>query len=187
MRDAGFPFAGIEISRSLREKAVESLGHEYEENLHVGDILEDGPWWTGARYSLVYWNDVWEHIPPDEIDDWLRRIHLMIPPGGQLVTITPNWHTRPADATAYHHPPRSEAKGLHLKEYTLREVRGILRAAGFKKVATPLVVLPKQFVLCGGGMMGLKCALEPALEWLPYAAARLACRGFALSCTIATC
>jgi hypothetical protein len=62
----------------------------------------------------------------------------------------------------------------------------MLRLAGFTEVATPLVVLPKRFVLCGEGMIGLKCALEPALEWLPYSAARLACRGFALSCTVAT-
>ncbi len=110
----------------------------------------------------------------------------MLPPGGQLVTVTPNWHVRPSDVTSLVRPPRTEAQGLHLKEYTLREVRGMLRRAGFAKVATPLVVLPKRFVLCGGGMIGMKCALEPALEWLPFAAARLACRGFALSCTIAT-
>lgn len=186
VRDAGIPFAGIEMSRSLRQKAVELLGHEHEENLHVGDLLQDGPWWRNAPWSLIYWNDVWEHIPPDEIDDWLRRIRSMLPPGGQLVTITPNWHMRPFDATALAYPPRTEAQGLHLKEYTLREVRGMLYEAGFATVATPLAVLPKQFVLCGGGLAGLKCLLEPALEWLPYSAASLAVRGLALSCTIAT-
>ena len=186
VRDAGIPFAGIEMSRSLRQKAVELLGHEHEENLHVGDLLQDGPWWRDAPWSLIYWNDVWEHIPPDEIGDWLTRIHDMLPPGGQLVTITPNWHMRPFDATALAYPPRTEAQGLHLKEYTLREVRGMLYEAGFAKVATPMAVLPKRFVLCGGGLTGLKCALEPVLEWIPYSAASLAVRGFALSCTIAT-
>jgi len=48
------------------------------------------------------------------------------------------------------------------------------------------VILPKRMVLCGRGLIGLKRALEPVLEWLPFPAARLACRGFALSCTIAT-
>ena len=96
-------------------------------------------------WSLIYWNDVWEHIPPDEIGDWLRRIYAMLPPGGQLVTITPNWHMRPFDATALAYPPRTEAQGLHLKEYTLRN-RGIRDVAGFAKVATPMAVLPKRFV-----------------------------------------
>jgi SAM-dependent methyltransferase len=186
VRDAGVPFAGIEMSRTLRQKAVESLGQEHEENLYVGDFLQDGPWSRNAPWSLIYWNDVWEHIPPDEIGDWLQQIHRLLPPGGQLVTITPNWHMRPFDATALAYPPRTEAKGLHLKEYTLREVRRMLHAAGFAKVATPLAVLPERFVLCGGGMTGLKCLLEPALEWMPYAAARLAVRGLSLSCTIAT-
>jgi SAM-dependent methyltransferase len=186
VRDAGIPFAGIEMSRSLRQKAVELLGQEHAENLHIGDFLNDGPWWRSAPWSLIYWNDVWEHIPPDEIGDWLKRIHDMLPPGGQLVTITPNWHMRPFDATALAYPPRTEAQGLHLKEYTLREVRGMLYEAGFAKVATPLAVLPKRFVLCGNGLAGLKCLLEPALERLPFAAASLAVRAFALSCTIAT-
>jgi hypothetical protein len=186
VRDERLPFAGIEMSRSLRQKAVELLGQEHAENLHVGDLLQDGPWSQRAPWSLIYWNDVWEHIPPDEICDWLKRIHGLLAPGGQLVTITPNWHMRPFDATALAYPPRTESQGLHLKEYTLRDVRRMLYAAGFTKVATPLAVLPERFVLCGGGMTGLKCLFEPALEWLPYKAASLAVRGLALSCTIAT-
>jgi len=98
--DAGFPMAGIEIASAMREQAVEQIGPKYASRLHLGDFLKckaplaDGPW------SLVYWNDVFEHIPPDEIGDWLERIYEMLAPGGQLVTITPNWHCRPSDVTA---------------------------------------------------------------------------------------
>ena len=141
---------------------------------------------AAERFSLVYWNDVFEHIAPDEIGDWLAQIHRMLVPGGQLVTITPNWHVRPSDITCAIRPPRSEAAGLHLKEYTLGEVARLLRKAGFASVATPLGVTPNRIVLCGSGLVGLKCFLEPALEWLPYALAKLACRGFGLSLTIAT-
>lgn len=184
--EAGFPIAGIEVSWAMCQQAQKSLGTEHQSRLFVGDFLRDempaadGPW------SLVYWNDVFEHIPPDEISDWLRRIHRMLPPGGQLVTITPNWHVRPSDVTVAVHGPRTEAMGLHLKEYTLREVCDLLGRAGFAHVATPLVVLPKKFVLSNRGLIGMKRALEPALEWLPFSAARLLCRGLALSCTIAT-
>ena len=186
VRDAGFPFAGIEISRTMRENALQLLGPEHESRLYLGDFLRDEAPAAAGPWSLIYWNDVFEHIPPDEIGDWLRRIYRMLPPGGQLLTITPNWHVRPSDVTAAVRPPRTEATGLHLKEYTLREISGMLARAGFARIATPLVVLPKRMVLCGRGLIGLKWALEPALEWLPFAAARLACRGFALSCTIAT-
>ena len=128
--EAGFPIAGIEVASAMRRQAVAQLGPEYEDCLHLGEFLKckaplaDGPW------SLVYWNDVFEHIPPDEIGDWLQRIHAMLAPGGQLVTVTPNWHCRPADVTAAICPPRSEAAGLHLKEYTLVEVSRLLRRAG---------------------------------------------------------
>ncbi len=184
--EAGFPFAGIEVSPVMRQRALEMLGQQHAANLHVGDFLAsevsgaDGPW------SLVYWNDVLEHIPPDEIGDWLERICRMLPPGGQLVTVTPNWHVRPSDVTSMLWPPRTEAAGLHLKEYTLREIHAMLRRAGFAHVAMPLLVLPKRFVLCGRGLIDLKRALEPALEWLPFSTTRLLCRGLALSCTIAT-
>ena len=131
--DAGFPMAGIEVASALRQQAVGQIGPKYATCLHLGEFLQceaplaDGPW------SLVYWNDVFEHVPPDEIGDWLRRIHAMLAPGGQLVTITPNWHYRPSDVTSAVCPPRTEPAGLHLKEYTLVEVSRMLRRAGFAR------------------------------------------------------
>ena len=130
--DAGFLMAGIEVASALREQAIAQIGPKHASSLHLGDFLKckaalaDGPW------SLVYWNDVFEHIPPDEIGDWLERIHEMLRTGGQLVTITPNWHCRPADVTKAICPPRTAAKGLHLKEYTLVEISDMLRRAGFR-------------------------------------------------------
>jgi SAM-dependent methyltransferase len=186
VRNAGFPFAGIEVSAVMREQATEVLGPEHRSRLYLGEflrcetLLDNGPW------SLVYWNDVFEHVPPDEIGDWLQRIHRMLVPGGQLITITPNWHMRPSDVTRIVCPPRTEAAGLHLKEYTLREVSDLLRRAGFSHVATPLVTTPRQVVLSGRGLIGVKRALEPALEWLPFRLARLLCRGGGLSCTVAS-
>ena len=183
---AGYPIAGIEIASMMREQAVKQIGSEYANRLYLGEFLKcnaplaEGPW------SLVYWNDVFEHIPPDEIAEWLLRIHAMLAPGGQLVTITPNWHCRPSDVTATICPPRTNAEGLHLKEYTLVEVSRMLRQAGFAVVATPLLVVPRQVVLCGSGLIRLKRLLEPNLERLPFRFARILCRGLGLSCTVAT-
>ena len=72
---AGFPIAGIEIASAMREQAVEQIGAKYASCLYVGEFLKctsalaDGPW------SLTYWNDVFEHIPPDEIGE-LAATHL---------------------------------------------------------------------------------------------------------------
>jgi SAM-dependent methyltransferase len=184
--DAGFPIAGIEVSSAMRDRAKRLLGPAHHASLHVGRLLDLEESLAGTHWSLVYWNDVFEHIPADEIGDWLRRIHAMLVPGGKLVTITPNWHVRPSDVTAMMRPPRSEAAGLHFKEYTLREVRQLLRRAGFENIAAPLGVTSQRIVLCGSGLLAAKCFVEPALEWLPFRLAKLACRGFGLSCTIAT-
>jgi 2-polyprenyl-3-methyl-5-hydroxy-6-metoxy-1,4-benzoquinol methylase len=183
--DAGFAIAGIEVAATLREQACRVLGTAHAASLYVGDFLRDEFPASCVPFTVVYWNDVFEHIPPDEILDYLRRIHQMLAPGGELITVTPNWHMRPSDVTVAIHGPRAEAAGLHLKEYTLREVTQLLREAGFRRVATPLAVTRRRIVLCGTGLAGLKRLAEPGLEWLPFRLAKLLCRGFGLSTTIA--
>jgi SAM-dependent methyltransferase len=186
LSDAGYQVAGIEVSASLYQRARSLMEPRQADRLMLGDFL--GHQFDGSedRFSLVYWNDVFEHIPPDEIGDYLDKIHDLLLPGGSLVTITPNWHARPADITAMMYPPRTEAAGLHLKEYSLREVTRLLRKHGFTRVATPLFFTHSRTFMCGGGLAGLKRLFEPALEWLPFRLAEILCRGFCLSCTVAT-
>jgi SAM-dependent methyltransferase len=182
----GVDVAGIEVSDCMRRDACRQLPIETHPRLYLGDFLThdlDGP---DGRYDLIYWNDVIEHIPPDEIADFLAKIHRMLAPGGTLVTITPNWHMRPSDVTAEFLPPRTEAEGFHLKEYTLRETTALLRAAGFSRVATPLLVTRGRIVMCGAGLANLKRLCEPLLEIFPFRLVQMCCIGFALGCTIAT-
>jgi SAM-dependent methyltransferase len=136
-------------------------------------------------FSLIYWNDVFEHIPPDEILDYLSKIHDLLVPGGLLVTITPNWHMRPKDATKFVFPPRTEASGLHLREYTLRDVSQLLHEAGYKDVHTPLFVTPGRVCLAGRGMVAAKQRWEPVLERLPFWLAKACCLWLGLGVTLA--
>ena len=184
--ERGHPIAGMEASRSLRDKAVELLGPEHGKRLLVADFLADFPESLQEQYTLIYWNDVFEHIPPDEIQDYIEKIHELLLPGGSLVTITANWHLRPSDATILHHPPRTEAQGLHLKEYTLREINAMLRRAGFSRVDVPMFFTRKNIFLVGNGLARTKRLFEPALEWLPFRSAQILCRGLGMYCTIAT-
>ncbi len=182
--EEGFEVGGVEVSGALFRRACELLRPDCRERLFVGDvrmIAKSQP----HRHSLVYWNDVFEHIPRDEILEYLEAIRSMLMPGGLLVTLTPNWHLRPSDITREFRPPRHEAVGLHLKEYTLREVTDLLRRAGFTSVRVPLFKTYHRAVLCGAGLGGLKRLLEPALEWLPFRMAEIVCRGLCLDWTIA--
>ena len=155
--DHGFSVSGLEISPAMHDAALEVLGNKFEDRLILGDLLQIEKNALPGRPSLAYWNDVFEHICPDEISDYLTKIYELLVPGGSLVTITPNWLLRPSDVTGDFCPPRTEARGLHLKEYRLAEVSALLKQAGFKQLAR-----------------------------LPVRYTDLLCRGWGISCTIAT-
>ena len=186
VRDHGFQSSGIDISPTMRDKAIDTLGEKFTDRLLLGDLCKLSKESLPGRPSLIYWNDVFEHICPDEIADYLAKIYELLMPGGQLVTITPNWLLRPSDVTADFCPPRTEACGLHLKEYRLAEVAGLLQQAGFSRVVSPLVVSRKRIYQLGGGFRLGKQWIEPLLDKLPIRPAHLLCRGLGLSCTIAT-
>lgn len=184
--DQGFPIGGVEISMAMHEQAIATLGPNQTNQLLVGDLREIDPRELGEKPSLIYWNDVFEHIPPDEIAEYLSHIYRLLAPGGSLVTITPNWLLRPSDVTRLFCPLRSEARGLHLKEYRLAEVSRLLKRAGFKRIATPLAVSRKRIYLAGSGLRLAKQLVEPLIDHFPVKPAHLLCRGMGLSYTIAT-
>ncbi len=186
VRDHGFPSGGIEVSTTMRDEALRTLGDKFSDQLLLGDMRILTKESLPGRPSLIYWNDVFEHICPDEIEDYLAKIYELLMPGGQLVTITPNWLLRPSDVTGDFHPPRTEACGLHLKEYRLGEVTTLLKQAGFRRVATPLFVTPGRIFHFGGGLRLPKQWVEPLIDKLALRPAHLLCRGLGLSCTIAT-
>lgn len=182
----GFPSSGIEVSRTMHDEALSMLGEKFADRLLLGDLRSVTKDALPSRPSLVYWNDVFEHICPDEISDYLAKIYELLMPGGQLVTITPNWLLRPSDVTGDFCPARTEANGLHLKEYRLAEVTALLKQAGFKRVATPLVVTRGRVYHFGSGLRFAKQLFEPLIDKLPIKPAHLLVRGLGLSYTIAT-
>jgi SAM-dependent methyltransferase len=186
VREFGYDVGGIEVSAAMRQQAVAQLNERYAGALLLGDFRQLAAEDLPGPPTLVYWNDVLEHVAVDEAGDYLSHIHKLLAPRGQLVTLTPNWLLRPSDVTGDFCPPRTEARGLHLKEYRLAEVTRLLKRAGFRRVATPLGATHTRIVLCGGGGRLVKQLIEPALDRLPVQAARFVCRGFAMSCTIAT-
>jgi SAM-dependent methyltransferase len=184
-REHGYTVGGIEVSKIMRQQALDRLGKRYAASLLLGDLRGVDPDSLSARPTLIYWNDVLEHIPPDEVADYVGHIHRLLAPGGLLVTITPHWLLRPMDVTGDFCPPRTEARGLHLKEYRLAEVTCLLQKAGFRRVATPLFATRGRLITSGAGGRVAKQWIEAWLDRLPVRAARLICRGMAMSTTIA--
>jgi hypothetical protein len=186
VKDYGYDVGGIEVSAAMGERARRLLGPPDSAELLVGEFRKLQPEELPGRPTLVYWNDVLEHVPVDEAADYLTHIRGLLAPRGQLVTITPNWLLRPSDVTCEFCPPRTPARGLHLKEYRLREVVRLLKRAGFRRVSTPVAVTRDRVLLFGGGGRMAKQLIEPLVDRLPVSKARLLCRGLGMSCTIAT-
>lgn len=183
---AGFAVGGLEVVEPLFEQTRSKLGDANSHHLALGNFLDLDPSLHAGRYDVVYWNDVMEHIPTDEIQDYLQQLHRLLRPGGKLITITPNWHMRPSDITATYFPARTQAVGFHLKEYTLREINTLLRQAGFSHLETPTWISPNRIYTSRLHATHLKQYLEPTLEWLPFPVAVQICRRLGFNCTIAT-
>lgn len=184
---AGFRVGGLEVVEALVEQAKSRLDSQHHSQLLHGDFRKQDLSGHVGQYSVVYWNDVFEHIPTDEIEDYLVVIRTLLKPGGKLVTITPNWHMRPSDVTVQFAPPRTEAIGFHLKEYTLGEIVGMLDAAGFRSVQVPSLISRNRIYFNPAvSLTRLKTLVEPVLERLPYSWAVQVCRRLGYNCTIAT-
>ena len=110
--------------------------------------------------DLAFSDQLMEHLHPDDAMTQLRNIHRALKPGGVYFCITPNSLYGPSDISAYFD---DVARGFHLREYTLREVRAIFAEACFPKTHV-YVGARGWFVRCPGFLLE---ALESALGWLP--------------------
>ena len=135
-------------------------GHRLPSNVRM--VVSDGtsiPVPPGS-VDLAFSDQLMEHLHPDDARVQLAAIHRALKPGGTYFCITPNRLYGPSDISAYF---EDEARGFHLREYSLREIVAILREAGFGRIRTYIgargffVRFPR-FLLV---------ALEMALETLP--------------------
>ncbi len=82
LRAHGVPGEGVEISRLAIERAFPDV----RERIHQGDLLTlplTGP------YDLVYGLDIFEHLNPNRLDDYLARVTALLADGGYLYAALP--------------------------------------------------------------------------------------------------
>lgn len=83
--------------------------------------------------SLAYSNQLMEHLHPDDVRAQLTEIIRVLRPGGGYLVITPSRLSGPHDISRGFD---DVATGFHLKEYTRRELSGLLKLAGFRHQQT---------------------------------------------------
>lgn len=108
-----------------------------------------------ASVDLAFSDQLMEHLHPDDAVEQLKNIHRALKPGGAYFCITPNSLYGPSDISAYFD---HVARGFHLKEYTLREMRAMFAQAGFPRMHA--------YVGARGWFMRCPCGLLEGLESL---------------------
>ncbi len=84
-----------------------------------------------ASVDLAFSDQLMEHLHPEDAAVQLANIHRALKPGGVYVCVTPNKVYGPSDISAFFD---DEARGFHLKEYSLAEIREVLARAGFPRL-----------------------------------------------------
>ncbi|HZQ72213.1 MAG TPA: class I SAM-dependent methyltransferase [Burkholderiales bacterium] len=117
--------------------------------------------------DVAFSDQLMEHLHPDDAALQLASIYRSLAPGGVYLCVTPNRLYGPRDISEHFD---EVATGLHLKEYSAREIRKVLHAAGFSRVrfyagARGLYVAIPYFLVA---------AVEGVLEKLPYGLRKLA-------------
>jgi len=110
-----------------------------------------------ASFDVIFSNDVWEHLHPDDAREVARRAFVILRPGGHLIVATVNWRSGPHDVSRYWLPRGAPAAGNHLCEWGYKElddqlielrytqVRGFLLCPSRKLASLGLLWLARRF------------------------------------------
>jgi SAM-dependent methyltransferase len=107
-----------------------------------------------ASVDLAFSDQLMEHLHPEDAAAQLANIQRALRPGGVYFCITPNRLYGPSDISAFF---EDEARGFHLREYTLRDMREVFARAGFGGMHA--------YVGARGHFFRVPCALLEAFEW----------------------
>jgi SAM-dependent methyltransferase len=141
--------------------------------LREGDLLDLAKFYAGLEgFDIVFWSDVIEHLPRNAVSRYLRTIRQVLRPGGRLITCTPNRLTGPHDVSRFVMPTGKAAMGLHLCEYSHRELRALLASAGFRRFQSPVGVGVPERPRYGSLAGTVKWIVEPSVARLPAPARR---------------
>lgn len=125
----GYVCRGSEITQERGERYVsahENLTWAATDGVNLDAFEESG------IYDAVISDQVLEHLHPDDLIPHLRSALHLLRPGGRYLFRTPWFSAGPADVSRIFHA--RSVQGMHLKEYTYRELHAAALEAGFNRV-----------------------------------------------------
>ena len=138
----------VDVSDALVPKHIEAANFEFVRTSGVDIPL------PSESVSFIYSNQLMEHLHPEDALLQLREVYRVLKPGGRYLCRTPSRVSGPHDVSMFF---SDIAQGMHLKEYSYRELHAILKAAGFRRLS--VWVAPRAFRL-----MTLPQAVAQAIE-----------------------
>ena len=144
---------GTEIAPEIVAIAKTRLRHAGINNFDI--ILQpaqglDSP---DESWDVVFTDDVWEHLHPEDAAEAARRVFKVLRPGGRFILGTVNRHCGPFDISCYFKARGECADGLHLFEWEYGALAKQLTDSGFVGVKTFL--LPPSKRLAHLGVLGI--------------------------------
>lgn len=128
---AGNRVTGLEIaSEVVGQQVRDEPGVELviDDAIHLGKVADQS-------FDVVFSNQLVEHFHPEDTALHFASVARVLRPGGRYIFDTPNRLLGPADISRYFGDEL--AKGFHLKEWTYREIRSLMRSCGFRSFRSP--------------------------------------------------
>jgi 2-polyprenyl-3-methyl-5-hydroxy-6-metoxy-1,4-benzoquinol methylase len=144
---------GTDVVPKMLETASERLHSKGILNFDVACQPAQQIEFPPASFDVVFADNVWEHLHPDDAAECARRTYRVLRPRGHLIVITVNGRCGPFDISRYFKPRGSVADGLHLFEWGYAELREQLKSCGFPRLTS--FVLPGSRVLAKCGLVAV--------------------------------
>ena len=126
----GYKCKGTEITHERGRKHVSehpNLSWGVSDGVHLDEFESDD------TYDALISDQVVEHIHPDDLVEHFRCARSILRTGGRYIFATPHKFIGPSDISQIFEC--DNPMGMHLKEYSFKELRDLLRGAGFQNIA----------------------------------------------------
>ena len=135
LASSGYKCKATEITKERGERNTlnPNLSWGNSDGIHLDKFEEID------QYNVVISNQVIEHLHPDDLYEHFKGVFSILSSGGRYIFTTPHKFVGPCDISRVFNCDKPE--GMHLKEYTFKEIETALLKSGFVDVQA-IIMLP---------------------------------------------